>query len=941
MWEYLIRWTTGKTAKQNITLHYRLEIILGLFENNGRLSIGELDEKILQRQKTKQTTNEIYFTLQRKRILNIETVQQKNYCLIRDFSSYTDEQKNKIIKVCTNFLSNPIAHLDFTKETWSNDPITFAQKDYLKNLGVDQRTINSLGTKGEASQKINEVRRGLGFPVKRELTEEEALKQWKVQQGIGYSKDELKDAIILGLNEPGQTISELRGKDRNEWWLPDDKEQEKYSDIPVWHNKPEIDEFVAKKINIPQEKLAPFPSRGTDGVPIFYQEVAGVLSQLRADGEIIDWHKDGGVWRLKYSKMIEEKFPGPKEPNGMEKEPNGMEKEPSYWLLRHNEDSPWKDDLGKKYHFGSAVPNQIPLRESGVGTRTIWFTKIDGSYYFWGHGTVSKITQLAELEKNIHDHVPEDGDSGPILSEKQWELVYDKFTFFDETENSENIQGKFLKKGSRDIKQKITSVPNFNKQTSMFPISKEIYETILNEKNLEKEEPKLETFEDKQLERLDKNRIKHSLEEIRDELLIPDEKILEVVDALSAGRHVLLAGPIGTGKTRLAKLIPEIFWSHDGGYLADDYTATSDWNTQDVIGGIFPKMEDGDAKYDIQYGCLVETVHKNWENGVNGGMRIRAQELNGMDELDQAIRGNNSINHYRGVWLIIDEFNRADIDKAFGQLFTALRTRKLKIPTSEVGKSYKKLDIPKDFRIIGTLNTQDKHFLHQLSDALKSRFAYIEIDIPTFEQKDTEMYYAALHAINDLELDDKTSRIMFNHKNKKLEKILEADSPRLQEMSTALEKAYRVLHWIRGFNKLGTAILKLIFQQIIVGSIRSNSKMDDVVENALITNLIPQLEKLKPQMIETIEALCANDIIGHIIKSHESQDRESYFKSMEILEDLLVDIDEMLMFVDNFKDGKGIKELEDSHPDHTLNQPDPKLPRFIKELEKLRESMVS
>ena len=49
------------------------------------------------------------------------------------------------------------------------------------------------------------------------------------------------------------------------------------------------------------------------------------------------------------------------------------------------------------------------------------------------------------------------------------------------------------------------------------------------------------------------------------------------------------------------------------------------------------------------------------------------------------------------------------------------------------------MDIPKDFRIIGTLNTQDKHFLFELSDALKSRFAYIEIDIPEFEEKENKM----------------------------------------------------------------------------------------------------------------------------------------------------------------------------------------------------------
>ena len=204
--------------------------------------------------------------------------------------------------------------------------------------------------------------------------------------------------------------------------------------------------------------------------------------------------------------------------------------------------------------------------------------------------------------------------------------------------------------------------------------------------------------------------------------------------ALTSGRHILLAGPIGTGKTRLAGMIPEIFWENIGGYWAENYTATADWNTQDVIGGIYPKMENGKVVYDIQYGCVVETVAKNWEHGINGGRRTpnKIQEKKITNEFKEKKLS------YRGTWLIIDEFNRADIDKAFGQLFTSLRTRSLKIPTNDIGSSYKDLRIPKDYRIIGTLNTADKHFLFQLSDALKSRFAYIEVDIPRRDDYEKE-----------------------------------------------------------------------------------------------------------------------------------------------------------------------------------------------------------
>lgn len=83
--------------------------------------------------------------------------------------------------------------------------------------------------------------------------------------------------------------------------------------------------------------------------------------------------------------------------------------------------------------------------------------------------------------------------------------------------------------------------------------------------------------------------------------------------------------------------------------------------------------------------------------------RIGVREL--MVVQDQMVEIPEKGQMFRGAWLIIDEFNRADIDKAFGQLFTALRTRTLKIPTDVEGKSYKTLKIPEDYRIIGTLNT--------------------------------------------------------------------------------------------------------------------------------------------------------------------------------------------------------------------------------------------
>ncbi|MDA7495407.1 hypothetical protein N8459_02750, partial [Nitrosopumilus sp.] len=136
--------------------------------------------------------------------------------------------------------------------------------------------------------------------------------------------------------------------------------------------------------------------------------------------------------------------------------------EVKYFLLRHNVDGTWKDDLGKKYHFGKTVPNHIPLRNAGVGTKTIWFTKQSGEFYFWGYGTVKEIETIQE---NL-----------------EWNLVYDNFKYFVRNyDTSIAVRGKFLKQGNSSIKQQIENVPKYNKQTTMFIITKKIYDQILSQ----------------------------------------------------------------------------------------------------------------------------------------------------------------------------------------------------------------------------------------------------------------------------------------------------------------------------------------------------------------------------------------------------------------------------------------------------------------------------
>ena len=560
-----------------------------------------------------------------------------------------------------------------------------------------------------------------------------------------------------------------------------------------------------------------------------------------------------------------------------------------YLLLRHSTSSvnQWRDDIGKKYHFGIA-PNYTKLIP---GSKTIWFDREQSDDHYWGYGEVSRI------EKD---------------SENNFYAVFDHFNYFNDPKKANpKTEDVIPKKGSPSTKEKIMNLPGWNVQNSILEITKDIYDEIVSG------EEKLETFEDKKLTLLTPAEIKSGYAKISDELLIPEEKITEIVTALASGRHVLLAGPIGTGKTRLAKMIPEIFWDKVGGYYSEDHTATADWSTQDVIGGIYPKMEDGKPVYDIQHGCVVDTVRKNWENDVDGGLRI-------------PLKIPQKRPPYKGTWLIIDEFNRADIDKAFGQLFTALRTRWLKIPTDEKGVSYKNLKIPEDYRIIGTLNTADKHFLFQLSDALKSRFAYIEIDIPKREQREKEIYYAMKNALDELGFDG-FHKIVLDDKNKKIDKEKSEG-----DLYNRVMQAYYFLDTVRVFKKLGTAILKLIFQNLVVGTIMTeNSKTS--LDNALTSNLIPQLENISITFVSAIHAMHSDTLVSFLKEAYKSPNRQSYVEAFEKILDYL-QIQNKIKLVSDFANGNiKIDNEEVWRPIQTAY--DNKKKYFEISLEQIKQSM--
>jgi len=292
------------------------------------------------------------------------------------------------------------------------------------------------------------------------------------------------------------------------------------------------------------------------------------------------------------------------------------------------------------------------------------------------------------------------------------------------------------------------------------------------------------------------------------------EVLKQVFISLLSGHHVILYGPVGTGKTELVREISKIFEVD-----LDIVTVGDDWDAPEYLIGWEEFKQD---HFEFIKGPLLITLEKCF--------KYIKEEL---------IETLNLKNKLQACWLVLDEMNRGDINKYTSSFITALEPLKNNLTDKDFEEKYKiniktpqgffKIPIPLRFRIIGTINTFDKNLLYKFPAALKGRrFLFIPINPP----KNIEREKLIVKSILYKEFQDKFDELIVTD---------------LIEYASSIIQKLRMLDF-----EIGTAIFIDVIRYSYIEYIHSSNNIKPLIDSAISVKIIPMLQDLNYLLQENI-----------------------------------------------------------------------------------------
>ena len=181
------------------------------------------------------------------------------------------------------------------------------------------------------------------------------------------------------------------------------------------------------------------------------------------------------------------------------------------------------------------------------------------------------------------------------------------------------------------------------------------------------------------------------LQDIATELHLPVEFLEEISALLEDKKQVIFQGPPGTGKTYVAQKLAEHWAGSDSNVMLVQFHPS--YAYEDFVQGFRPKTADGgQVTFELRDGPLRQIA------------RSAAADATGK------------------YYLIIDEINRGNIAKVFGELYFLLEYRDTPM---RLQYSDEPFSLPPNLYIIGTMNTADRS-IALVDLALRRRFYFVE-----------------------------------------------------------------------------------------------------------------------------------------------------------------------------------------------------------------------
>ena len=178
---------------------------------------------------------------------------------------------------------------------------------------------------------------------------------------------------------------------------------------------------------------------------------------------------------------------------------------------------------------------------------------------------------------------------------------------------------------------------------------------------------------------------------LAEELLLPVSFLEEIEILLKGKGQIIFQGPPGTGKTYVAKKLAEhLAGSKERVTLVQFH---SSYAYEDFVQGYRPALLEGQPGFELKDGPLLQAAHRAIEDP---------------DE-----------DHF----LVIDEINRGNLAKVFGELYFLLEYRKEVMRLQY--QADREFSLPKNLYIIGTMNTADRS-IALVDLALRRRFYFVD-----------------------------------------------------------------------------------------------------------------------------------------------------------------------------------------------------------------------